>query len=354
MAAGMMSSQEQEASGGMSVGNITGEGLMAIESEMARQHEDALASFDGAAEQAGRIADALRSRRRVLLLGMGGSHAVNRMVEVEYRARGIQAVAVTLSEQLYSPLDLNDAVVIVTSQSGESAEVHRMLADLSGHGASYGITLEPASSLAGAVPSLIGAGGSERAFAATRSLMITLALHLAVLSELGLDARACVDALRARVRLDVTEAVKLLKPARALIFSGRTLRGLAEAAALGTMELARMPAYALEGGQFRHGPLEALGPSLGAVHFAADEAAAPLVGSLARDTVSSASPTVVLDSSASDTIHGDVILRFPKASGLAAILNMLPTVQRLAIGLAGQRVSDVGVPLRTTKITRSE
>ncbi|HJR20335.1 MAG TPA: hypothetical protein VJ822_01845 [Dongiaceae bacterium] len=338
----------------MSVGNITGEGLMAIESEMARQHEDALASFDGAADLAGRIADALRSRKRVVLLGMGGSHAVNRMVEVEYRVQGIRALAVTLSEQLYSPLDLSDAVVIVTSQSGESAEVHRMLADLSGHGACYGITLEPSSALARAVPSLIGAGGSERAFAATRSLMITLALHLAVLSALGLDAHPSLSALRARVRLDVTEAIKLLKPARAVIYSGRTLRGLAEAAALSTMELARMPAYALEGGQFRHGPLEALGPSLGAVHFCADEPAAALVGSLARDTVASASPTVVFDTSGSDAVHGDLILRFPKASGLAATLTMLPTAQRLAIGLAGQRVSDVGVPLRTTKITRAE
>ncbi|HJT11799.1 MAG TPA: hypothetical protein VJ790_04215 [Dongiaceae bacterium] len=338
----------------MSVGNITGEGLMAIESEMARQHEDALASIESAADLADRIADALRLRPRVVLLGMGGSHAVNRMVEVEYRAQGIQALAVTLSEQLYSPLDLSDAVVVVTSQSGESAEVHRMLADLSGHGACYGITLEAASALARAVPSLVGAGGSERAFAATRSLMITLALHLAVLSALGLDAQPSLSALRARVRLDVTAAIKLLKPARAVIYSGRTLRGLAEAAALSTMELARMPAYALEGGQFRHGPLEALGPSLGAVHFCADEPAASLVGGLARDTVAGASPTVVFDTSGSDAVHGDLILRFPKASGMAATLTMLPTAQRLAIGLAGQRVSDVGVPLRTTKITRSE
>ena len=338
----------------MTVGNITGEGLMAIESEMARQHEDAIASFNAARELAGRIADALRQRRRAVLLGMGGSHAVNRMVEVEYRTLGIQAIASTLSEQLYSPLDLGHAVVIVTSQSGESAEVHRLLADLGGHGAAYGITLEGSSALGRTVPSLVGAGGSEKAFAATRSLTITLALHLAVLSALGLDAEPALAALRARVRLDVTEAIKLLKPVRAVIFSGRRLRGLAEAAALSTMELARMPAYALEGGQFRHGPLEALGPSLGAVHFSSDEAAAALVGSLARDTAAGGSPTVVFDTSGSDSIHGDIVLRFPKASGLAASLTMLPTAQRLAIGLAGQRVSDVGVPVRTTKITRSE
>jgi fructoselysine-6-P-deglycase FrlB-like protein len=214
------------------------------------------------------MAGALRQRRRVLLLGMGGSHAVNRMVEGEYRALGIQAFAVTLSEQLYSPLDLQDAVVIVTSQSGESAEVHRILAELGGHPAAYGMTLEPNSALARALPSLVGAGGTEHAFAATRSLMITLALHLGVLAALGLDPTAALDALRTRPRLDVAEAAKLLKRCSAIVYSARALRGLAEAVALSTMELARMPAYALEGGQFRHGPLEILGQELGAVKIA--------------------------------------------------------------------------------------
>jgi fructoselysine-6-P-deglycase FrlB-like protein len=335
-------------------GNITAEGVIAIDREMSRQHEDALASYAAAAELAAHIADALRLRKRAFLLGMGGSHAVNRMAEVEYRALGIQAVAVSLSEQLYSPLDLSDAVVIVTSQSGESAEVHRILNSLSGHPAAYGMTLEPSSTLGRMLPSLIGAGGTEHAFAATRSLMITLALHLSVLAALGLNATPALDTLRTRARLDVTEAVKLLKPCRAIVYSGRGLRGLAEAAALSTMELARMPAYALEGGQFRHGPLEMLGPDLGTVHFCADEPATSLVGGLARDTVAGGSPTLVFDTSGSDEVRGDLILRFPKASGLTAILSMLPTAQRLAIGVAGQRVSDVGIPLRTTKITRTE
>ena len=338
----------------MNVAKITSEGLLAIDTEMARQHDDALASFSAAADLAKHVGDALRLRRRVILLGMGGSHAVNRMVEVEYRALGIQALAISLSEQLYSPLDLSDAVVIVTSQSGESAEVHRVLAALPGHAACYGMTLEANSTLGRSLPSLIGAGGTEHAFAATRSLMITLALHLGVLTALGYDAAAALDALRARVKFDVVDAMKLLKPCRAVVYSGRALRGLAEAVALSTMELARMPAYALEGGQFRHGPLEILAPDLGAVHFCADEAAAPLVAALARDTVAGGSPTLVFDSSGSDEVRGDLILRLPKASGLAAIFSMLPTAQRLAIGLAGQRVSDVGIPVRTTKITRSE
>src|SRR5687768_14528146 len=202
-------------------GNITAEGVIAIDREMSRQHEDALASYAAATELAAHIADALRLRKRAFLLGIGGSHAVNRMAEVEYRALGIQAIAVSLSEQLYSPLDLADAVVIVTSQSGESAEVHRILNSLSGHPAAYGMTLEQSSTLGRMLPSLIGAGGTEHAFAATRSLMITLALHLGVLAALGLDASPALETLRTRARLDVNEAVKLLKPCRSIVYSGR-------------------------------------------------------------------------------------------------------------------------------------
>src|ERR1700752_1409080 len=109
----------------MSTDSITGEGVLAIGREMARQHDDALASFAAAGELAAEIAAAIRKQGSVILLGMGGSHAVNRMAEVEYRALGIRAVAVSLSEQLYSPLDPTNSVVVTTSQSGESAEVLR-------------------------------------------------------------------------------------------------------------------------------------------------------------------------------------------------------------------------------------
>ena len=153
----------------------------------------------------------------------------------------------------------------------------------------------------------------------------------------------------------MTEAVKLLKPCRSIVYSGRGLRGLAEAAALSTMELARMPAYALEGGQFRHGPLEMLGPISAPCISAPTSRRRRWSEGLARDTVAGGSPTLVFDTSGSDEVRWRrLILRFPKASGIAAILSMLPTAQRLAIGIAGQRVSDVGMPLRTTKITRTE
>jgi len=329
-------------------------GLAALHVEMAKQHRDALDSYNTAGDIAAQIAASARRTGRLILLGMGGSQAVNRMAEPDYRAQGLRCLALTLSEQLYSPLDLTDATVIVTSQSGESAEVHRLFESLGKTGNVFGLTLEGRSFLARTCPSLIGAGGSEKAFAATRSLLISLALHQRVLTALDADATPALEILQKPIEPDITAAADKLAACDAIVFSGRGLRGLAEAAALGTMELARMPSYALEGGQFRHGPLEILGPKIGVVVVRADEPAAALCEDLARQTVEAGSPTVMIDASGQAGTSGALRLAVGKAQGLAANLALLPPVQRLVIEIARRRVADVGTPIRSGKVTRVE
>lgn len=331
-----------------------GPGLLALQAEMARQHADARQSYDGNGETAAKIAAALRNNRALVLLGMGASHAVNRMVEPTYRALGIQAISLPLSEQLYAPLDLSRSVVIVTSQSGESVEVIRLFEMLGKHGNVFGLTLEGGSLLARSCPSLIGAGGTERAFAATRSLLISLALHQRVLAELGDDPASALAALDQPEMPDLTPALTAIKGVSALVFSGREMRGLAEAAALGAMELGRLPAQALEGGQFRHGPLEILGATVGVVLSKSDEATADLVDGLAKLCVAAGSPTVVLDASGGKAVPGTIHLTVRKAAGVAAALALLPPAQKLVIDLADARVPNVGTPVRSGKITREE
>ena len=83
------------------------EGLQAIDREMARQHADALASFRNNGEMAEKAAASLKRTGKLLLLGMGGSHAVGRAVEPLYRGLGVDAIDLPLSEQLGAPLSLN-------------------------------------------------------------------------------------------------------------------------------------------------------------------------------------------------------------------------------------------------------
>jgi fructoselysine-6-P-deglycase FrlB-like protein len=329
-------------------------GLKAIDREMARQHTDAIASYEGSADMAAKVAKSLRSTGRLLLLGMGGSHAVSRAVEPLYRALGVEAIAVTLSEQLGQPLSLDGRTVLVTSQSGESAEVLRWFTETGGTPDTFGLTLEPGSSLAKAAPSLVGAGGTELAFAATRSLTVSFALHLAILAALGEDPTAALAALNAPETNDIEEALAAFKDVATVVTSGRRLQGLAEALALGLTELSRRPCFSLEGGQLRHGPMEMLGPDIGVVLFRAKDATSGLVTVMAVSAVEAGAPVVVFDSSGEEPVAGTTTIRFIEASGLAAIFAMLPVAQRFMVDFADARVENAGTPVRSTKITRSE
>lgn len=329
-------------------------GLVAIDREMARQHADALASFENNRDAAGKVAASIRKNGRLILLGMGASHAVARAVEPLYRAHGIDAVALPLSEQLGQPLPLAGKTVIVTSQSGESAEVVRWFSETGGSAETFGLTLEGASFLARTVPCLVGAGGTELAFAATRSLTVTFALHLAILAELGDDPTAALAALAAPEAIAVDAALSALSGVATVVTSGRSLQGLAEALALGLTELSRLPCFSLEGGQLRHGPMEMLGPKIGVVLFRGNDATADLVTAMAVSVVEAGAPPIVFDASGKPPVAGAVTLAFRPSSGLAAIFAMLPMAQRLMIAFADARVDNAGTPVRTTKITRSE
>jgi len=329
-------------------------GLLAIDREMARQHADALASYADNSAMAARVAASLTATKKLLLLGMGGSHAVNRAVEPLYRSLGIEAIAVTLSEQLGQPLPIERRTVIVTSQSGESAEVLRWFSETGGSTDTFGLTLEAGSSLAKAAPSLVGAGGTELAFAATRSLTVSFALHLAILTALGADPEAALTAMHAPEAKDIEPALDAFADVATIVTSGRRLQGLAEALALGLTELSRLPCFSLEGGQLRHGPMEMLGPNIGVVLFRGKDATAGLVTVLAASAVEAGAPVVIFDASGEEPVAGTTTICFRPASDLAAIFAMLPVAQRLMIAFAAGRADNAGTPVRSTKITRSE
>ena len=322
---------------------------------MARQHADAFASIDSAAETAGRIAQSVGRTGRLILAGMGGSHCVNRVAAAVLRELAVDAIAMVASDLLYPPMPKSaPKTTVLTSQSGESAEIVRILDQIQGDDV-FGLTLNPESRLARELPSLIGAGGPEKGFAATRSLLISLALYAAVAEALGPsqdDARAV---LAASPDADISAGVHALKSTTSIIFSGRSaLSGMAEAGALGLLELARTPGFALEGGQFRHGPVEVLTHEIGVVLFKCHDAAASLTDDLARVCVEAGTRPVIFDLSGDPDIPGGVTIRLPPLSGLAAALALLPPLQRLLIELAKLRVERVGEPLRSQKVTRTE
>jgi fructoselysine-6-P-deglycase FrlB-like protein len=284
------------------------------------------------------------------MLGMGASHYANRICEPLYRALEIDAVAVPLSEAIYSPFANQDRVTLLVSQSGASGKVSKYLELFSSRQRQFGLTLEAQSSLAKGLPSLVAHGGTERGFAATRSLLLTLMLHASILEALGSN-----DDLRSTFQSpipNIDAALETVRASRTLIYSGRThLQGLAEVCALHTAELARVPALALEGGLFKHGPLELLEPSFGVVFLRAAGPTASLTESLVQTCLRAGITPIVFDASGEPELSSTVTIPIAHHHGLSsAIATMLP-LQKFVIGFAQQRIEDVAEPRFSSKVT---
>jgi fructoselysine-6-P-deglycase FrlB-like protein len=333
-------------------------GLELIRQEMSMQHADALASLDANNVIMRRIAEALETKKRLVLLGMGGSHFANRSAEVEYKKLGLDATALLISEVLYYPLPDCARVSLIASQSGESGEILHYLKKPKGQEERFGLTLNAESTLAKSVPSLVGVGGPELGFAATRSMMISLALHAVILESLGASQENVRAVLKHPPLPDVSKAIETLSNLETsnletIAFVGRgTLQGIAEMGALAMTELGRITAIAYEGGAFRHGPLESLGPNLGVVFFRAHGETAQHTKELAEICLRTGMNPVVFDTSGEADIPNAVTIRLPTLEGLAAAMSILQPLQTLVLALASQRVKNVGEPVRSSKVTR--
>ncbi|OCC05370.1 hypothetical protein BA190_08010 [Labrys sp. WJW] len=330
------------------------EGLRRMRVEMNRQGSDALATLDGNGEAVAAATASARRTGSLILCAMGGSHHVNAIVAPLYRRLGLDCRAVTASELLSAPVPRGEHTLFIASQSGRSGEIVQLLDTPAVNGDTFALTLDGHSPLANACKgALIAHGGPEQAFAATRSITLTLAMHGAVLDALGLPSAALRTVFEAAGEPDVAPLDEALAPCEAVIFSGYgAMAGVAGSAALSMMELARVVTIGFEGGQFRHGPFEVLRPSLGIVLLRDASPDGALVFSLAESTLDAGCPTIVVDTSGQAPITGATTLSLPANSGLAAAASMLLSLQALNIAVALRRVTgDVGTPLRTSKVT---
>jgi fructoselysine-6-P-deglycase FrlB-like protein len=330
------------------------EGLRLMRAEMARECADALATMCGNRVVAGQVADSLRRTRRLVLYAMGGSHYVNAVAEPLYRALGIDCRAMLASDALMAPLPDGPRTALIASQSGESGEIVELLARPAGAEERFGLTLNPGSTLGtGTRGTLLAAGGPELAFAATRSIILTIALHAAVLNALGQpqDALHALFASGTPAHIDAADAA--LKGCDVVIFVGRhAMSGVAQSGALSMMELARVATIGLEAGQFRHGPYEVLRPGVGVVLLRSAGPDGASIPPIARSTIAAGCATVVFDASGEAALPGCVTIPLPPAMGLAAAAHMLLAFQPLNIAVACRRIAErVGTPLRTSKVT---
>ena len=332
-------------------------GVEAIKVEMARQQDDAVTTYKTQRAVINQLAEAIRSNPNVLLLGMGASHFVNEIFALQVRSAGIQAIAMTASEFLYDPIRTTDKIVILTSQSGESVETIKCLSALSDTTV-YGVTLTPESTIARETKAIICAGGSEIAFAGTRSVTLSLAAFAFVAEALGIGS---FDAITKNIQfkqenlLEFEKAVWTLFSKRSIIATGRSLFApLAQLFALGCEELSTKPVLCNESGMFRHGPMEVLDSDTALVIFRQSGELGELCRSFNQIQKKTGCTLVVIDSSGLEPLENAITIPCPQGSDIVAVLGAMTTFQTLMIAYACGKNPRTGLPKYGSKVTTTE
>ena len=273
--------------------------------------------------------------------------------------------SISLSVYYGSHIDLSGSLVLGLSQSGRTPDVVEYVARARREGAfTVAITNDPGSDLAEAAEALLPlAAGEERAVAATKTYLNTLASLVLLAAHMAGRGEQCVDDLLTVI--DLLEAaipeLEQRMPEVALPFSfvGRMFvigRGVelatAREIALKLLETCRIAAEPLTATDLAHGPVAALDPFFPVWAIASPDATLPAVveaAARARET----GATLVASGAAADQIVGpDYLLPVPRppAPLLSPLLSVVPG-QLFAWALARAKRLDPDRPSGLSKVT---
>ena len=302
---------------------------------------------------------------RIILTGMGSSHAAAIPLWRALVARGLPAWWVSTTQLMDSP-ELVDpgSMLVVTSQSGRSGEIVSAVDGALPRAAILiGVTNDPASPLGRAADICIQLGSGEEATVSSKSYLNTLAAHRRLgTSLLGHDV-APVDAdiltsaddlalfdCADTAREVAGKTIGQVTPRVALVGKGDD----AATALLGGLvlkEAAKISAEGFIGGAFRHGPLEIAGPGLTAVLVSTAGRDATMGGSLhalADELVATGSRVLIIGS---DHLDGQLSIALPSHSAFGRTVLATKAIQVLSVELARGKGIVPGAFLFGQKIT---
>jgi glutamine---fructose-6-phosphate transaminase (isomerizing) len=319
----------------------------------------------------GGVRDAGRRGGGVVFTGMGGSYDACYPAVNELAVHGVLALQIDAAELLHFRTHVLSAatVLVIVSQSGQSAEVVRLL-DAIEDRAERPVVLSVTNGLANPLAERADLRLDTRAGTEQGPSTMTFAASLVQLAAIGgaLTGRSDVDPVErarraAREASDAVETVledETLAARIADVADRETLallaRGPARAAAeMGALTLKEcgVAAESYETAAFRHGPFELAGPALGAIILATEPETLALDLGFAADLVETDASAVVL-SSRGDVPHGALGVRIPSVDRLVSSAVSIVPIQLLAWRLANARGRVPGAYTRASKVTTRE
>lgn len=333
------------------------EGFEAIQKEMNCQMDDVQKSLKSQMDLVIQLADAIKENKKIILLGMGASHFVNQIFSFQMRRINIEALAMTASEFLYDPINVDDRVIILTSQSGESVETVRCLERLESQKV-FSVTLNKDSRIGKGSISIVANGGEEKAYAGTRSVTLSLVLLALTAAKLGaVDEESIHTAVQFEQNdhKSIDKALGLMYSKKNIFVTGRSLfAGVANLFSLGCEELSCVPLRFDETGQLRHGPLEMLSSDALIVLFRQSGDLGTLAKSFEDVVRKTFCSLVVIDSSGMEPLKDSVTIRCPVGNDITTILGIMSTFQGLMLSYACGKNPMTGIPKFSSKITTTE
>jgi glutamine---fructose-6-phosphate transaminase (isomerizing) len=247
-----------------------------LERVLAYQTGEGAADLNAAAE-------IIRESKHVVLTGMGSSLFASIPAELVFRRRGIPARAVEAGELLHYGRDLlRHSCVVMTSRSGESIEIERLLE--AGAAMIVGVTNVPDSTLARRADKTIFVDSMSDEMVAIQTYTGTLATLLLLAGE-SADALAPIAGSMADWICSWNLRVpQLIDGAPVFYFLGRgPSRASCFAGMLAMHEIAKQSAVALDAATFRHGVLEVVDAGFRSFVFAPAGPSRELSVGLARE-----------------------------------------------------------------------
>ena len=309
------------------------------------------------------IAIGLRSSRfrRVVVTGMGSSLHASYPFHRALLSAGITSHWVESAELLlgFESLYQQDTLLIVISQSGESAEVATLAKRSAEFGHVIGVTNDPKSQLGQACGTVLSLEAGVESTVSCKTYVSTLAvLHWlstqlirgesnGVQDDLVLAERATRSYLTGW-REHVAELLPSLEGITSIFVTGRG-NSLASAGTGGLIlkESTRQHAEGMSAAAFRHGPLEMAGKHVLVLIFEGNDSMSEMHRRLASDIIQGGGKAVLIGP---HTSHLDVFQTPDVPECVQPIVEILP-IQMLSLALAAREGIEAGRFERASKIT---
>jgi glucosamine--fructose-6-phosphate aminotransferase (isomerizing) len=306
-----------------------------------------------------------RAAGRIAFLGMGTSEFSPLLIQRRLSLQGIDASFFDAGEWLHYPHSLEILPVLI-SQSGESVETRLLTRGPLGEGMVAIVNNEQSTLAKKAELNLPMCAGEEAAISTKTYVNTLAALHL--MAEALSGEAAVTEALNSLEDLSaemnetldkdaINAAADKLCDANCIFFVSRGLSMVAaRQSALTFMEGTRLPAQALAGGAYRHGPFELVDETHRCVFFIPTGQTTDLLVSMAAETAGMDATVVCITDQPCERLRkaGCSILAVPNVSEELFPLAAATTQELLLDAVARKRGLQAGVFRYGQKITTRE